>query len=68
MGYIKTNYGSVGAEVILTEEKRSMVGFFEKGTKVIITELDPVRGYSFEDEYGNRVIEAGFTGFKEIKQ
>ena len=63
MAYIKKNNYLVGRKVILTEEKKSMIGKFTVGSVVTITEVDQIRGYSFEDEEGNKVIEAGFSGF-----
>lgn len=65
MGYKSNNINSmVGREVILTEDKRSVAGEFEKGSLVTITSVDCSRGYTFEDDVGNRVIEAGFAGFR----
>lgn len=66
MSFIKNSESKVGKTVILTESKESCGGGFEKGSKVKITHEDSQRGYTFEDENGNRVIEAGFTGFKEV--
>lgn len=66
MAYIKNSKIQIGSRVILTVEKRSMAGFFEVGSIVTITAEDPERGYTFEDDEGNRVIEAGFSGFTNI--
>lgn len=56
----------IGTEVILTEVKQSMCVDFKVGTKVTIVDITPSRGYTFEDEDGNRISECGFTGFKKI--
>jgi len=64
MSYIKYNPNLIGKKVILTEKKDSISGYFEIGTKVKITDKDPQRGYTFTDIHGNKVIEAGFNGFK----
>jgi hypothetical protein len=67
MGYIKANQSLVGKIVSLTKEKQSLAGRFTIGSMVKITEENPQRGYTFEDSEGNRVIEAGFDGFKVIE-
>ena len=66
MAYIKTS-DFVGQTVKLTKEKTSLSGYFEIGTIVKITDCDQMRGYTFEDEKGNRVIEAGFDGFELVE-
>jgi len=63
MAYVKANKSLIGKYVVLTEVKKSMSGFFEKGTKVKITD-ECERGYTFEDELGNRITEAGYCGFE----
>jgi len=52
----------IGKTVKLMEYKKSMCITFEPGDIVKITEMGP-RGYTFEDNDGNKIIEAGFTGF-----
>lgn len=66
MGYVKTTASKVGKQVVLTECKKSLAGYFEEGSIVTITDVDDIRGYTFTDSEGNRVIEAGFSGFREI--
>lgn len=66
MGYVKTNESKVGKQVVLTERKKSLAGYFEEGSIVTITDVDSRRGYSFTDSEGNRVIEAGWDGFREF--
>jgi len=66
MAFIKYNELKIGKKVILTEEKESLSGKFTIGSEVTITDYDQMRGYSFSDDKGNRVIEAGFGGFREI--
>lgn len=67
MPYISHYPDLVGKDVILTKEKESMIGKFTVGTKVKITECDPIRGYTFTDSEGNRITEAGFDGFEVVK-
>lgn len=64
--YVKNYDNLIGEKVILTEKKESMKGYFEIGSIVTIVDVDPMRGYSFEDDDGNKIIEAGFTGFDII--
>jgi len=64
MAYISNSTKGLGDTVVLTEAKRSLAGYFQKGSQVKIVDVDPMRGYTFEDEFGNRVSEAGFDGFK----
>jgi hypothetical protein len=61
--YVKNYDNLIGKKVILTEKKESMKGYFEIGSIVTIVDIDPMRGYSFVDDDGNKIIEAGFTGF-----
>ena len=67
MSYIEKYPNLVGKKVVLTEMKESMSGLFEKGTEVTITDKDHKRGYTFEDDKGNKIIEAGFDGFQLLK-
>lgn len=65
MGYIaKRANDLVGKKVKLTELKDSFTGYFEVGSVVTITGIDFYRGYTFSDDEGHRVIEAGFDGFE----
>jgi hypothetical protein len=64
--YIKSNESLVGKTVILTKKLESMTGYFEIGSVVKITSEDPTRGYTFMDDEGNKVFEAGWTGFKVL--
>lgn len=64
--YVKNYDNLIGEKVILTEKKESMKGYSEIGSIVTIVDVDPMRGYSFEDDDGNKIIEAGFTGFDII--
>lgn len=62
MGYIKfneTTHCKVGDTVILLSEVSSMMGKFEEGSIVKIIGEDMMRGFDYEDELGNRVLEAG---------
>lgn len=67
MAYVKNSRNMLHKKVILTSRKESMRGYFEAGSEVTITGVDPYRGYSFTDSEGNSIIEAGWTGFEEIE-
>lgn len=61
MAYIKNSTNEIGSLVITTREHSSLIGKFTKGSIVKITDIDPVRGYTIEDENGNKVSEIGWT-------
>lgn len=60
MAFIKNNTNEVGKWVVTTKEHSSLSGTFTVGSLVKIVDIDPVRGYTIEDRYGNKVIEIGF--------
>lgn len=60
MGYIKNSTNKIGNVVTTTREHSSFLGKFTKGSLVKIVDIDPVRGYTIEDEFGNRVSEIGW--------
>ena len=61
MAFIKKNNShQIGDFVVTTKQHESMEGIFLKGSTVIITDIDPIRGYSIEDEDGNRMVEIGW--------
>lgn len=62
MSYVE-HKSLIGFEVILTEVKQSLKGYFEKGSTVKIIDCDSKRGYTFEDKEGNKITENGFSGF-----
>lgn len=68
MAYISDRNKDVGSVVRLTKVKSSMAGYFEVGSIVKITEVDSIRGYTFMDEFGNEVAEAGFDGFEVLRK
>lgn len=70
MAYITNNsyQNLVGTRVILTQPKGSMAGYFTKDSEVTITDFNPVRGFTFTDDEGNSVSEAGFEGFTVVEQ
>ena len=60
--YIKKESGfNIGDWTETTEKHESLYGTFTVGSKVKIIDIDPVRGYSIEDEDGNRMLEIGWT-------
>ena len=61
MAFIKNNINEIGKWVVTTKEHSALSGTFTVGSRVKIVDIDPVRGYTIEDKYGNRVIEIGFT-------
>lgn len=67
MGYVKADNLSVGDEVILSHDFMAMAGGFTKGSRVRITGYDNTRGFSVEDEFGNRVIEMGWNIGKKVQ-
>jgi len=67
MAYIKAGDDDlIGKTVKLTQIKGSLSGHFEIGSIVKITATDDRRGHTFEDDDGNRVTEAGFSGFEFV--
>ena len=60
MAYIKNNTYELGNWVVTTRVHESMAGKFTKGSRVKITDIGK-RGYSIEDENGNRVVEIGWV-------
>jgi len=61
MGYIKNSKKEMGSLVTTSCEHSSIIGKFTKVSRVKIVDIDPVRGYTIEDENGNRVSEIGWT-------
>ena len=60
--YIKENCQfNIGDWTETTVEHNSLCGTFTVDTKVKIIDIDPMRGYSIEDETGNRMLEIGWT-------
>ena len=60
--YIKKESGfNIGDWTKTMEKHESLSGTFTVGTKVKIIDIDPTWGYSVEDEYGNRILEIGWT-------
>ena len=60
MGYIKNSTNDIGDVVTTAREHSSLLGKFTKGSHVKIVDIDPVRGYTIEDENGNRISEIGW--------
>ncbi len=60
--YIKKNVGfNIGDWTETTVEHESLSGIFTPGSKVKIIDIDSIRGYSIEDEEGNRMLEVGWV-------
>jgi hypothetical protein len=60
MAFIKNNTNKIGKWVVTTKKHSSLNGTFTVGSRVKIIDVDPLRGYSIEDKYGNRIIEVGW--------
>jgi hypothetical protein len=60
MAYIKNSTIEIGNMVTTTKEHSSLLGKFTKGSLVKIVDIDSVRGYTIEDEFGNRTTEIGW--------
>lgn len=57
---------SMGDKATLAREVSAIVGTFEKGTVVTISNIDPYRGFSIKDDYGNELIECGWELFEKV--
>lgn len=61
MSYIKSNNGfNIGDWKTTTKVHESFAGKFTVGSRVQIIDIDPIRGYSIQDEHGNTVVEIGW--------
>lgn len=58
--YIPKNNAKIGDWVVTEKRHESMAGIFTKGTKVKIIDVDDMRGYAIEDEFGNKMYEIGW--------
>ena len=62
MAYIKNNTSyNIGDWITTSRVHSSMAGTFTIGSKVKITDIDPIRGYSIEDGEGNTMCEIGWV-------
>jgi len=60
MAFISCSRPKIGDWVITNKRHESMTGIFTEGSKVKIIDIDSIRGYSIEDEYGNIMYEIGW--------
>ena len=60
MAYIATKRNEIGDWVITKKRHESMPGVFTKGSKVKIIDINLIRGYAIEDEYGNKMYDIGW--------
>lgn len=64
MAYIATKRNEkrneIGDWVITKKRHESMAGVFTKGSKVKIIDINFIRGYAIEDEYGNKMYDIGW--------
>lgn len=61
MAFIKKNTNKIGKWVVTIKEHKALNGTFTVGSRVKIVDIDPIRGYSIEDEHGNKIIEIGWV-------
>ena len=66
--YISTSSFKVGDKVRNTRILKSLGGHFEINTPLTIIDVDSMRGYSVADEFGNKITECGWDGFKNAKE
>ena len=68
MAYIAKPIGFGYGQIVVTSRRvESCAGYFEEGTKVEIIGVSE-RGYDLQDEYGNRILEAGFDCVERITE
>ena len=60
MAYITSKNNKIGDWVITTKRHESMAGTFTAGSKVKIVDINLIRGYAIEDEYGNKMYDIGW--------
>ena len=60
MAYIATKRNEIGDWVITKKRHESMAGTFTTGSKVKIIDINLIRGYAIEDEYGNKMYDIGW--------
>lgn len=60
MSFIKHETINIGDIIETTKIHSSFSGYFEIGTKVMIIEVDQIRGYAIQDEFGNIIREIGW--------
>ncbi len=53
----------IGDKIRLTKDITTMAGTMTKGTIVTCIGESGYRGYDFQDNEGNRILECGFDGF-----
>lgn len=58
--FIEERAFEVGDHVVTSIDHSCLRGTMLAGTKAVVTEIDPVRGYGIMDEEGNRMIEIGW--------
>ena len=60
MAFIKNEIPKIGDWTRTTRSHSCLHGKMVRGTRVKIIAIDSMRGYSIEDEDGNRVLEIGW--------
>jgi hypothetical protein len=60
MAFIKNESPKIGDWVFTRKSHSAMSGTMTAGSRVKITDVDPMRGYSIVDEEGNRLCEIGW--------
>ena len=66
--YISTSSFKVGDKVRNTRILKSLGGRCKINKTLTIIDVDSMRGYSVADEFGNKITECGWDGFKKDKE
>lgn len=64
--FIKNCSPKVGEKVITTKNLSNFAGYMKKGSEVTVIGIGE-RGYSIEDDEGNKILECGWDCIKCIK-
>ena len=60
MAFTKNNTPKIGDWVTTKRVHENLLGKMTRGSRVKIVDIDQMRGYTIEDEDGNRVSEIGW--------
>ena len=67
MSYIKNEMGrkfKIGDWAVTARKVDCFNGYFQKGTKVKVIEINPLYGYGLEDEEGHQIIDTGWNSIE----
>ena len=60
MPFVPNRKNRIGDTIILTEDKKTMVGVFISGTEMKVMSRGDDRGYNLQDNEGNNLLEVGW--------